>query len=63
MRCVQREGQTIVIPTGWKEVEEDDLVCKDDRYFNLYSRKFARVESDDFNMPSNGFTCLIRKES
>ncbi len=63
MKYVQREGQTIGIPDNWVEVEPDDLVCDGDRFFNLYSRKFAPIIDEDLNMPSDQFTCLIRKES
>lgn len=59
---VGQKKKHMKIPEGWEQVKEGD--CERwDRFADLSSFHFKRVEEDDIGMPFDFFDCLIRQKA
>ena len=51
----------VEIPEGWLKVADFTNAEKDDKFYNLMTRRFQFVEEDDIGVLSQNFSLLIRE--
>jgi hypothetical protein len=59
---VTRQGITITIPDGWRELKPKEPIADGDKYFSPGGRIFHDVEVDDWCCMPKDYCLVIRRE-
>lgn len=61
---IERNGHRIVIPSGWRELNEEvEFIEKGDRFFSPGAAIFMDIEDADIGGMAMDYCCVIRKEN